>query len=207
MKQRTNDDWLAELRDVNQRDAALTDLREILLRGLRRGLVDYVNTSGPEFQPLAEDFTQEALLKVLANLDSFQGRSKFTTWAHKIAVRVALTELRRKRWKDRSLEDMMSDDQPYSFAPSDAGPTPDEATEQSDIVLKVFRIIEEELTDKQRTAMQLIPIGGMPMDVAAQHMGMKRNAIYKLMHDARLRLKKRLEKEGLDPDMILASFG
>lgn len=207
MKQRTNDEWITELKSIEQREDALGDLREILLRGLRRGLVDYVNTAGPEFQPLAEDFTQEALLKILANIDSFQGKSKFTTWAHKIAVRVALTELRRKRWKDRSLEDMMSDDAPYSFAPTAGGPTPDAATEQSDLVKKVFRIIEEELTDKQRMAMKLIPIGGVPMDVAAQRMGMKRNAMYKLMHDARLRLKKRMEQEGLDPETILSSFG
>ncbi len=207
MKERNNSDWLSELRSLELRDDALVDLREILLRGLRRGLVDHVNTAGPEFQPLAEDFVQEALLKILANLDSFKGNSKFTTWAHKIAVRVALTELRRKRWKDRSLDDMMSDDAPYTFAPSDSGPSPSEIAEQSDLVKKVFRIIEEELTDKQRMAMQLIPMGGVPMDIAAQKMGMKRNAMYKLMHDARLRLKKRLMKEGLDPDTILASFG
>ena len=207
MKQRTNEDWLDELGDLARRDEALIDLREILLRGLRRGLVDHVNTSGPEFQPLAEDFVQEALLKILANLETFRGNSKFTTWAHKIAVRVALTELRRKRWKDHSLDEMTSDETPYTFAPESKEPSPAELAEQSDLVKMVFRIIEEELTEKQRTAMQLIPMGGMPMDVAAAQMGMKRNAMYKLMHDARLRLKNRLIQEGMSPDAILNSFG
>ncbi|HFC12616.1 MAG TPA: RNA polymerase sigma factor, partial [Anaerolineae bacterium] len=172
----------------------------------RYGLDNQVNTSGPEFQPLAEDFTQEALLKILANLDAFRGKSKFTTWAHKIAVRVALTELRRKRWKDRSYEDMTSDDTPYTFAPTSNDATPDQLAEQSDLVKKVLRVIDEELTPKQRMAMHLIPIGGLPIDVAADKMGMKRNALYKLMHDARLRLKKRLLEEGLSPETILGSF-
>ncbi|MGB1249776.1 MAG: RNA polymerase sigma factor [Candidatus Promineifilaceae bacterium] len=206
MKQRTNDEWLSELRDPNNREDALIDLRTILLNGLRRGLVSHVNTQGPEFEPLAEDFTQEALLKVLANIDSFRGKSKFTTWAHKIAVRVALTELRRKRWKDRSLDDLLSDDSPVTFVAPDKKPTPDMTAVQTDLMARVMRIIQEELTDKQRTAMQLVPIGGTPIDVAARQMSMKRNALYKLLHDARLRVKNRLQKEGLSSAEILAAF-
>ena len=207
MKQRTNDDWIVELQDLGQREEALADLREILLRGLKHGLVNHVNTSAPEFDLLAEDFVQEALLKVLANIDSFAGRSKFTTWAHKIGVRVALTELRRKRWQDRSLDEMTSAESPYNFAVPDKAPTPESATEQNDMMAKVMRILEEELTDRQRQAMMMIPVGGMPVGVAAEKMGMKRNAMYKLMHDARLRVKKRLEKEGLTSAEILAAFG
>lgn len=206
MKQRTNDEWLTELADPNARETALIDLRAILLNGLRRGLISYVNTQGPEFEPLAEDFTQEALLKVLDNLDSFRGNSKFTTWAHKIAVRVALTELRRKRWKDRSLEDLQSDDSPFVFVAPDKKPTPDLSTEQADLMARVLQIVQEELTDKQRLAMELVPIGGLPMDVAADRMEMKRNALYKLLHDARLRLKNRLERDGLSSAEILATF-
>lgn len=206
MRERTNEEWLSELQNVGKREEALADLREILLRGLRRGLTDYVRTSGPEFQPLAEDFTQEALLKVLANLNTFKGNSKFTTWAHKIAVRVALTELRRARWKNRSLDEMTSDETPYTFAPTDQKRTPDEMTEQSDLVQKVLTVIEKALTDKQRRAMELVPMGGLPIEVAAQQMGMKRNAMYKLIHDARVKLKSRLEEEGLSSADILATF-
>ncbi len=206
MKNRTNEQWLEELDQPDQRDAALTDLRQILLDGLRRGLTNHVNTATPEFDVLADDFVQEALLKILANRDSFRGKSKFTTWAHKIAVRVALTELRRKRWKDSSLETMTSDETPYHFAPQADSPTPGQAAEQSDMMNKVLRVINEELTDKQRMAMQKLALAGMPLDVAAQEMGMKRNALYKLMHDARVRLKSRLAEEGLPPEVILASF-
>lgn len=206
MTERSNDDWLTELRDPAHLETALADLRVILMRGLRYGLVSQVNTSGPEFEPLAEDFVQEALLKILANLDTFRGNSKFTTWAHKIAVRVALTELRRKRWQDRSLDDMLSDESPFYFAAPDDTPTPDTLTERSDLMAQLMRVINEELTERQRQAMLLVPINGMPVAEAAARLDMNRNAFYKLLHDARLRLKKRLEEEGMDAADMLASF-
>jgi hypothetical protein len=37
-------------------------------------------------------------------------------------------------------------------------------------------------------------------------MGMNRNALYKLIHDARLRLKRRLEADGLTIQQLLATF-
>jgi RNA polymerase sigma-70 factor, ECF subfamily len=101
--ERTNEEWLQALTSTGSaRVAALNDLRDVLVRGLRRGLLGRVNTSAPDFDALAEDFVQEALLKILDNLPTFAGRSKFTTWAHKITVHVALSELRRKRWQDAS---------------------------------------------------------------------------------------------------------
>lgn len=204
---RSNEEWLEHLRAVGPaQDDALSDLREILLGGLKRGLTDWVNTSGPEFGALAEDFVQEALLKILAKLDTFQGRSKFTTWAHKITVRIALTELRRKRWQDRSLDEMVSAETPFNFAVPDKRPTPERATTQLDMLERVQRIIDEELTEKQRMALQAGPLGGMPLDVTAEKMGMKRNALYKLIHDARKRLKQRLAQEGLTTEEILQLF-
>jgi RNA polymerase sigma-70 factor, ECF subfamily len=63
----------------------------------------------------------------------------------------------------------------------------------------------EELTEKQRKALMAI-MEGFPLEEAAQRLGMNRNALYKLMHDARLRLKRRLEKEGLTPKEVLSVF-
>jgi RNA polymerase sigma-70 factor (ECF subfamily) len=44
------------------------------------------------------------------------------------------------------------------------------------------------------------------MDEVAQQLGTNRNALYKLLHDARLRLQKRLAAEGLSPKDLLALF-
>ena len=92
MKERTNQEWLADLQGP-ERDDALVDLRAFLVRGLRYALAG--RSDGDD--AIIEDFVQDALLKILAALDTFRGESRFTTWAQKITVRVAYTELRRLR--------------------------------------------------------------------------------------------------------------
>jgi len=207
--ERTNDEWLMVLRsDGEQRDAALVDLQGILNNGLRRGLLGRVDTFAPEFDSLSEDFVQEALLKILDKLDTFAGRSKFTTWAHKITVHIALTELRRKRWQDSSL-DQLTEREDGEYTPgytADTRPAPETNLERNDMLARINRIIEEELTDKQRTVMKSAVFQGQPAAVVAKNMDMNPNAVYKLLHDARLRLKRRLEKEGLTPADVLSVF-
>jgi RNA polymerase sigma-70 factor (ECF subfamily) len=206
---RTNEEWLRDLREPGPvREAALSDLHQILLFGLRRGLLNRINTSVPEFDAQAEDFVQEALLKILDNLDTFAGRSLFTTWAHKIAVSVALTELRRKRWQDTSLDGIM-DVEGGVFTPSfvaDPDPEPENAAERAEMITYVHQIIAEELTDKQRQAMIASVIQDRPTREVAAEMDMKPNALYKLLHDARVKLKRRLARQGLTPADVLSVF-
>ena len=204
--ERTNEEWLADLQGENTA-VAIADLRTQLIKGLRYTLYNRVDT---DVEPLAEDFAQESLLKILDNLDSFRGESKFLTWAQKIAVRVAFTELRRKRWTDYSLEELTaSPDGTSIFEPSfmsDEAAGPEDRTSQKGLLLLVNRLIMEELTERQREAMISLMLKGLPMDMVADRMGTNRNALYKLMHDARVRLKRRLEEEGLSPEDVLAVF-
>ena len=97
---RTNDQWVDELRAGD--DAALGDLREVLRRGLARALARKSNVSAADI----EDFAQDGVLRALDRLDSYRGDSRFTTWAHAVAINSALTELRRQRWKDKALEEV-----------------------------------------------------------------------------------------------------
>ena len=206
---RTNDQWLQALQLPGpERDAALNDLHKILVSGLQRGLLNQVNTSAPEFETLAEDFVQEALLKILDKRHTFAGRSKFTTWAHKIAVSVALTELRRKRWRDKSLDGIIDTDS-GDYTPSfiaDPLPTPDKAAERAEMLRYVQHLIENALTDKQRTALVAVTVNGKSASDVANELDMKPNAVYKLLHDARLHLKRSLAEDGLQPADILTVF-
>ena len=210
MTERSNEEWLEALRATGvNRDIALADLHAILNKGLNRGLLGRVDTSAPEFETMAEDFVQDALLKILDKLDTFAGRSKFTTWAHKITVHIALTELRRKRWQDSSL-DQLTEREDGEYTPSytaDPSPTPENTVERDDMLSRVNRIIEEDLTEKQRTVIKLSVIQGQPAAVVAREMDMNPNAVYKLLHDARLQLKRRLEEEGLSASEVLSVFG
>ena len=208
--ERTNEQWTADLSGTGpDREEALSDLSGVIRRGLPYSLSKYLSPQDPHFDALADEVVQETLLRVLDNLASFEGRSKFTTWVHKIAVRIALTELRRKRWHDVSLDEIVeSSEAPSSLGMMvDPGASPETMAEQSDMIERIQHIIEEELTERQRTAILAIGVQGMSMPVVAERMGMKRNALYKLLHDARLKLKQRLTDEGLSPVDILSVFG
>ncbi|MEW5829961.1 MAG: sigma-70 family RNA polymerase sigma factor [Chloroflexota bacterium] len=208
MDKRTNEEWIADLRAGGERQAqALEDLRAIILRGLPYAIAGRLDPNSPESEALTEEIAQETLMRVLEYLDTFEGRSQFTTWAHKIAVRAALTELRRVRWREVPLPEMEVDeegDASYRELP-DSRANPEVQMTRKDLMRRVQRIIAEELTDKQRQALTAT-MEGFPLEEAAQRLGMNRNALYKLLHDARLRLKKRMEKEGLTPQEVLAVF-
>ena len=210
MTDRTNQEWIADLKaDGDQKEAALADLRAAIATGLPYALSNYLTPDNPQFESLAEEVTQDTLLRVLDHLDSFEGRSRFTTWVHKIAVRIALTELRRRRWRDFSLDSLVEENEEGVSFPSlmiDPAPNPDALTQQSDMLQRIGRLINEELTDKQRQAMVATAIEGVPLEEVARRMDMKRNALYKLLHDARLRLKKRLANEGLTTEDVWAAF-
>lgn len=203
MKERGNEEWLADLRG-SARDEALADLRAFLVRGLGYALASRSDVD----EVIIEDFVQDALLRILDKLDTFRGESRFTTWAQKIAVNVAFTELRRRRWQDVSLDEIV-ESQGMDFVPDmmiDRSAKPDEQATQHIFLETLDRLIKTELTEKQRQALVAVRIQGMPLEEVARRMGTNRNAMYKLLHDARQRLKKQLEAEGLTPQDVLAAF-
>ena len=197
----TNEEWIKALSPPPE-DEAINQLRNYLIKGLKKALYKNVDKSLGQF---VEDITQDSLLKILDNVDSFRGESKFTTWAMKIAIREGYTELRKKRYKDIFLQDYSN------FAPEEKSAVeikeqqaePDQITHESMMVEKVMRIMEEELTDKQKKVIEFLMIEQIPMTVVAEKMNSNRNAIYKLVHDARVKLKNRLEIEGINPDEML----
>lgn len=93
------DEWLTRLaQGALERELAIAELRSILVRGVERSLRQRY---GGLVQ--SEDVAQEALIKILSSLDTFQGRSKFTTWAMSIATRIGISMLRRHYYRDISL--------------------------------------------------------------------------------------------------------
>ena len=199
---RDNAAWVASLNsDGPEQQAALADLRSALLGGLHRALSNHVRPD----DAFLEDTVQDALVRILDRLSQFEGRSRFLTWAMSIAIRVAMSELRRRRWKDISLDDVMSDS---DFTPEravDDTRGPQTAAEQNAILSKMHELIQNDLTEKQRTAL-LAELKGMPQDEIARHLGSNRNAVYKLTHDARKRLRRGLETAGYGVDDIQTTF-
>jgi RNA polymerase sigma-70 factor (ECF subfamily) len=201
---KSNDAWVKALRGEEQPEA-LEDLRNILMRGLRYSLISRYHVTEVDL----EDFVQEALLKILDGLGTFRGESRFTTWAHKIAIRTALTELRRRRWKDVSIQDLIGGEDGDDFTPvflTAQQPSPEQNATQQSLLELLQRMIEESLTLRQRKAIRAVMFGGMPLEEVARRMGTNRNALYKLIHDARLRLKERLLVEGVTIDEVMHAF-
>lgn len=208
---RSNEAWIADLRSPATREAALQDLRAWLKQNLPYGLNRYLTPAHPQFDTLLEETIQETLLRVLDKLETFRGNSRFTTWVSKIAIHIALSELRRKRWRDRSLDAMLEPaEDEVSASPAILQDTESISPEQQAVQQSVWRIIhraiEEELSERQRRALQRLAFENAPMAIVAEEMHTNPNALYKLLHDARLKLKKRLLREGLSIEEILVMF-
>ena len=84
--------------------------------------------------------------------------------------------------------------------------TPERVAFQNMVLAKVLGIIDEELTDRQREAVVAVILEGMPIAEVARRMGTNQNALYKLLHDARRKLKLRMEAVGLPPQEVLTAF-
>lgn len=216
MSERTNQEWLDHLNGPREvQEPALQDLRARLQRGifyyLSRERSDLSQYSTQELNQMAEDLSQDALLRVMDNLESFRGDSRFTTWATKIAVRVAISDLRRARYRDFRLDDMTADDEllPLSSNSSvmqSAAPTPENAAERTDVMTIVDQALKEALTERQSRALEAVVLRGVPLEIVAERMGTNRNALYKLLHDARRKLRAHLEAQGLSIDYMMDLF-
>jgi RNA polymerase sigma-70 factor, ECF subfamily len=203
---KSNQEWLAALRSRDN-EQALEELRLSLQRGLHYALAGRMDNL--QLEALEEDIAQDAVVKVLTNLDTFRGESQFLTWATKIAVRLAFSELRRKRWRDVSIEALQKEDEGQEYTPAflaDSSPSPEKQASLNGMMNMVQQMMEETLSERQRTALQAVMAGQMPLEEIARRMGTNRNALYKLLHDARLRMQKRLVEEGLSPQDLLAIF-
>lgn len=211
---RSNEAWLMALRSEGAlQQEALAELRQYLLRAvlvyLQRHRSDIVHLDPEEIEGLAEDSTQEALVQILAKLDTFRGEGKFTTWAYKFVINIAASELRLRRWTTLSLDTLRGEEEfPLLKVVEDVQvDDPERALERRQLLELVQRIIDEDLTERQRTAIVAVHFHGAPVEEVAARLGTNRNSLYKLMHDARKRIKERLIEHHLSEGDILALFG
>ena len=210
MHERTNEQWLADLQATGPvQDAAI----QVLLRWLERRLFFYLrgrsdlsDLQNEEIVHMAGDFAQESVLIILEKSDQFEGRSKFTTWAAKIAVHQALGEMRRLRWRDLSLNQLTQDGAYEPLFLVDERASPEAQAVQRAMINLVMEVMATELTERQRQALYARLVLGTPAEILAAQMDTNPNALYKLLHDARKRLKARLLEHGITPEEALATF-
>jgi RNA polymerase sigma-70 factor (ECF subfamily) len=213
MTERTNETWLRDLKSSGDAHTqALQDLRDFMLRGIMGYLhtrSDLSKIDTRDIEELAQDTVQEALLKVQDKLDTFQGKSKLTTWATKIAINHLISELRRQHWQNVSLQGVIEGgttlEEIIAAGPGHAG-NPSLAAERQSVWREIVGVLENELTDRQRQALVTTQLNGVPLPEAARMLNTNTNNLYKLLHDARLKLKKKLATQGLEPTYVLDLF-
>jgi RNA polymerase sigma-70 factor (ECF subfamily) len=189
-------EWLRSLRgDGAAYDDAVARLHALLLRAARfevsRRRPALPHLRGNEFDDIALEAADDALMSVLARLDDFRGASRFTTWAYKFALYDAAVKLRRRAWQGREIP---LEPESWELVPS-AGLEPDRQAEQSELLTRVREAIDEDLSPHQREVFVALALNEVPIDVLADRLGSTRGALYKTLHDARAKLRKRLERE------------
>ena len=189
------EDWVAALSEPGPaQDDAMRRLHALMIRAaahqiwrMRAALPD---TSPQAVDDLANQAADEAMTALLAKLHTFEARSRFSTWAFKFAILQAATEVRRLQWQHREVElrDLEIE------APSHEGP--DQAAEARDLGLAVARAMLTSLTPHQRRVAIALLVDNVPIDVLADRLGSSRGALYKTVHDVRVRLRAELVATG-----------
>jgi RNA polymerase sigma-70 factor, ECF subfamily len=190
--------WLRGLRaDGAEREESIARLHALLLRGARfevaRRRPTLPHLRGNELDDIAHEAADDALMSVLARLDDFRGDSRFTTWAYKFALLEAAVKLRKRAWQGRELP---LDPETWGLFES-AGAGPQGELEQSELLRTVQEAIAEALTPHQRRVLVALALNGVPIDVLAERLDTTRGALYKTLHDARRKLRARLDERGI----------
>ncbi|HST19117.1 MAG TPA: sigma-70 family RNA polymerase sigma factor [Gaiellaceae bacterium] len=184
--------WLARLDDGGpNRQAALEELHALLLRAalfvLRRRRAQVAAFPREELDDLAVEAADEALMAIITRLDEYRGDSRFTTWAWKFAFFEASEAIRRRNWMSREIP---SEDAGWSAFAREA--SPEGALEQRELLAALRAGVEHALTPRQRAVFVALALNDVPVDVLAERMHTTRGALYKMLHEARSRLRAHL---------------
>jgi RNA polymerase sigma-70 factor, ECF subfamily len=179
-----------------RREQAVVNLQGLLLRAARfevfrrRGSLPQL--SAVELDELAQDAADDAAVSVLRRLEDFRGESSFRTWAYKFALLEASVKVRRRAWRDREVT--LEPEHWEKLA--HAGPGPDDDAESGALLDAVRDGIRTALTPRQRQVLVATVLEGVPIDVLAERLDTNRNALYKMLHDARRRLRDHVAEAG-----------
>ena len=194
--------WLAALGGTGAAfDDAVRQLHGLLLRAARfqvnrsRGLLP--RASVVDLDGLAQQAADDATMAVLARLRSYEGRSRFTTWAYKFAILHAAVAVRRTAWQRREIPVEPS---AWPFV-TDPAPGPEQEADADALATALRRAIIERLTPHQRMVLIALAIEEVPVDVLAERLATTRGALYKTLHDARIRLRLALAEGGIDASL------
>ncbi len=139
----------------------------------------------------ARDTTQEVFLKVFREIEKFEGRSKFKTWLHRVAVNAALDHARKKHPMeslDRTEED---EDRPRRVI-AETGPGPRELASR----VETRELMEEalaKLSPDHRAVLLLREWEGLSYEEIAETLGIEIGTVMSRLFYAKKKLEEILK--------------
>lgn len=179
-----------------ERRVAERELHEKLLRiaqaEVRRRSAS-TPVTGPELDDVAHQAADDAMLAILAKLAEFRGESRFTTWAYRFVILEVSSKLGRHYWRNPPVA---LDAAQWERLPDRLGLDPHQHAEAAGILAEVRHVVDTELTAHQRRIFIAIVVDGIPLNALAEKLDLQRNAIYKVIFDARRKIRRALVANG-----------
>jgi RNA polymerase sigma-70 factor, ECF subfamily len=186
--------WVEALSGAGHRhDEAVAALHALLLRAARFEVARRGGGRSGDLDDLATQSADDALMAIMRKLGTYRGESRFTTWAYKFALLEAGVKARKRAWQNREVP--LEADGWAQLAGRRSSPDTD--AESAELIAAVCDGISEALTPHQRRVLVALTLNDVPIDVLAERLGTTRGALYKTLHDARRKLRARLEAAGL----------
>lgn len=187
-------DWLGGLTATGSvHKEAILRLHELMVRAARFKLSrmgEAARLGQARADVIVQSSADEAVVAILNRLSSFEGRSRFTTWAYKFGILHTASAVRRELWS-KSDVDLTSIPEPVSRLGDPVAHVEGLALSEA-----LRRCIAECLTPHQQRILIAIAVDGIPIDVVAERLHTTRNTVYKTLHDARKRLRESLISQG-----------
>ncbi|MEW9531812.1 sigma-70 family RNA polymerase sigma factor [Microbispora sp. NPDC049125] len=194
---RENRRWVRDLAAAGPvREAACRELYPLLLRiaiSEARRRAPTLKLDGPELEDISRQAAADALMAITERLDTFRGEARFTTWASKFVIFNVATKMNRHFWRR---QEVPYDQEDWSKIASRFDVAPDDEAQVREFAAAVSTAVEENLSERQRIVFVATVLNGMPMDVLADELGSTHNALYKVLFDARKKLRAALVASG-----------
>lgn len=187
--------WLDRLSSTGRvRDEAIRELFDLLYRGARREASRRPGSlASPAVDDIARQAADDAVNAILGKLGEFRGDSRFTTWAYKFVIFEVAAALRREAWGGKTIA---IGDAAWERLAASAASDPSIASELRALVDAIKECVASELTQWQREVFVTVVVADVPIHVLAERHGRAPGAVYKVLHDARRKLRAALEAKG-----------
>jgi RNA polymerase sigma-70 factor, ECF subfamily len=189
-------EWIYALSGAGAaREAGLARLHDLLVKvAVREVHRRFSGFFGQELEDLAHQAADDAMVAILAKLDTFRGESRFTTWAYRFVVLEVSSKLGRHYWRQHPAEYLETES--WDRLPDRLGTGPGEHAEQAELVKAVRQAVDETLTGHQRRLFVAVVLNEVPLDALVTSLGTNRNAVYKAIFDARRKIRAFLVANG-----------